>query len=267
MQKIYGKIKKTRLGYFLQSDVLPIDYGILPKKIFVYWNTGIENAPENCRFCVKSWQLFNPNWDLVILDDAAAENILPRSTFPKDMAIAHYADLLRTTLLSKNGGVWVDATCLCTKPLDDWLPMIFAQTSFFALQRPGIDREISNWFLASKTNAIIPKIWLANSLAFWRRRKKLPRAYFWHHYMFEYSLLTSTRFRRAWKSSPKFSAVPFHRFQRTLLKMELSNPDKGIIRSEPLHKLCYKRGFTVKDIKSFIQEIWGEDCRLLELDV
>ena len=260
MQKVYGKIKKTRIGNYLQGDVTPIDYESLPKKIFVFWNTGLETAPENCRFCVNSWQVHNPDWELVVLDQTAADRILPRSEFSADMAIAHYADLLRTKLMLSEGGVWADATCLCTRPLDDWLPMIFAQTGFFALHRPGPDRVISNWFLASKPQAEIPRIWLENSLAFWRERKKSPRAYFWHHYMFEYSLLTSRQFRKAWKKTPKLSAVPFHRLQRTLLSGELNQSDRELIRAIPIHKLCYKRGFTVEDIKQSMQKIWGDQA-------
>ncbi|MCK7613979.1 capsular polysaccharide synthesis protein [Roseibium sediminicola] len=264
MQKVYGKIKKTRIGNWLQGDVTPIDYEKLPRKIFVFWNTGLDTAPENCRFCVKSWQVLNPDWELVVLDQSAANAILPRSEFPSDMAIAHYADLLRTKLMLTEGGVWADATCLCTRPLDDWLPMIFAQTGFFALHRPGRDRVISNWFLASKQEADIPRIWLDNSLAFWRGRKKPPRAYFWHHYMFEYSWLTSGRFRKAWKTAPKLSAVPFHRLQRTLLSGELSQNDRDLIQAIPLHKLCYKRGFKVDDIRTSIREIWGDEAAMLQ---
>ncbi len=51
-------------------------------------------------------------------------------------------------MLAKHGGVWADATLLCSKPLDDWLPEYYT-TGFFAFRNPGKDRMLSNWFMAS----------------------------------------------------------------------------------------------------------------------
>jgi hypothetical protein len=265
MQKLYGKIKKTRIGKLLKGKVLASKRIELPKTIYIFWDTGMDNAPEICKFCVESWKLHNPNWKVSILDKDSSDKILPRNSFPHDMAISHYSDLLRIKLLAANGGVWVDSTCLCTKPLDDWLPMVFAQTEFFAFHRPGEDREVSSWFLAASPGAIIPQVWLKNSLAFWQGRTKLPRAYFWFHYMFEYSIWTSLRFRKSWKTVPKLSATPPHRLQRTLVKSSLTKDDIECIKYSPIHKLCYKRKFSLNDVKSSIRDIWGSESDLLKL--
>ncbi|WP_460081851.1 capsular polysaccharide synthesis protein [Roseibium sp. LAB1] len=267
MQKFYGKIKKTRLGKILRGTVLSGKSIDLPKTIYIFWDTGIDIAPEICKFCAESWKLHNPNWKVIILNKDIAENILPRSAFPPDMAVSHYSDLLRIKLLATHGGVWVDSTCLCTKPLDDWLPMVFAQTEFFAFHRPGEDREVSSWFLAASPGAIIPQVWLKNSLAFWQGRTKLPRAYFWFHYMFEYSIWTSLRFRKAWKDVPKLSATPPHRLQRTLVRNALTVEDLEVIKYTPVHKLCYKRKFSLDDTKSSIRKIWGNECELLKINI
>ena len=60
------------------------------------------------------------------------------------------SDLLRLYLLNKYGGVWVDSTNLCRRPLDDWLPSA-ARQGFFAffpdLQSPehqGVPHIISS---------------------------------------------------------------------------------------------------------------------------
>ncbi|WP_165814684.1 capsular polysaccharide synthesis protein [Labrenzia sp. 011] len=256
-QKVYGKLKKTRVGKLLRGHTSPVLRPDLPKIIYVYWDKGIDTAPDLCRFCVESWRRQNPGWNVVVLDQSAAEKILPRSLFPRNIAIAHYADLLRIKLLADTGGVWVDATCLCTRPLDEWLGMIFTQTSFFAFHRPGRDRLISSWFLAAKPECLITSIWLENALAFWHGRKKLPRAYFWFHYMFEYSVLMSSGFRRAWKTVPKISAGPPHRFQRALVRQQFNSEDREIIKSMPVHKLCYKRDFSVSDVERAMGEIWS----------
>ena len=39
----------------------------------------------------------------------------------KDMVIQHKSDMIRAFLLLKFGGIWVDASVLCLKPLSQWL--------------------------------------------------------------------------------------------------------------------------------------------------
>ena len=65
------------------------------------------------------------------------------------------SDLLRLYLLNKYGGVWVDSTNLCRRPLNDWLPSAASQ-GFFAffpdLQSPehkGVPHIISSAFALS----------------------------------------------------------------------------------------------------------------------
>jgi mannosyltransferase OCH1-like enzyme len=45
------------------------------------------------------------------------------------------AALARLCLLRTHGGVWVDATVFCRRPLDEWLPE-HAASGFFAFANP-----------------------------------------------------------------------------------------------------------------------------------
>ena len=113
---------------------------------------GLDAAPLVVQKCYESWQKHNPDWNIVLLD----ENNIQEHITLRAKQITHQAlsDILRINLLSKYGGVWVDATCFCTKPMGEWL-YANLNSGFFAFERPGPDRMISSWFLASTKNNYI----------------------------------------------------------------------------------------------------------------
>ena len=65
----------------------------------------------------------------------------------------HRANVLRMELLARHGGVWVDATCFCVRPLDEWLPAQMS-SGFFAFARPARSRLLANWFLAARPTTL-----------------------------------------------------------------------------------------------------------------
>ena len=45
----------------------------------------------------------------------------------RTLTAASLSDILRISLLHEFGGVWVDATVYCNRPIDEWLPPVFAR--------------------------------------------------------------------------------------------------------------------------------------------
>lgn len=80
------------------------------------------------------------------------------------------SNLIRLELLCRHGGAWADATTVCARPLDEWLPQ-HSQSGFFAFAAPGGGRPLSTWFLAA-TQPQDPVIafWRAASRAYWMGR-------------------------------------------------------------------------------------------------
>jgi hypothetical protein len=92
-------------------------------KVWVMWWQGEENMPEIIKFCFSSVKN-NANGNEVILIDH--RNYSEYITLPdyiiekvekKIISITHLSDLIRVSLLSDHGGLWLDATMLLTAPL------------------------------------------------------------------------------------------------------------------------------------------------------
>src|ERR1700748_2440425 len=101
----------------------------IPKTIWFLWLQGLDNAPLVVQKCYESWLKHNPYWTITFLDET---NIRDFVSLP-DVQITRQSlsDVLRINLLAKYGGIWVDATCYCVKPLDLWIDQYTTQ-GFFA---------------------------------------------------------------------------------------------------------------------------------------
>lgn len=244
----------------------------LPKKIWFLWLQGLDNAPIVVRKCYESWAKRNPGWQVILLDERNLANYI--SIKSRDITSQAFSDISRINLLAKYGGVWVDATCFCNVPLDEWLQP-YMKEGFFAFERPAPDRMLSSWFLAcyednytiAAYQKIVNSYWDKNPrlTAFessgWRRlfrrlQRRSPRVwfrpmvtkvlrvypYFWFHYLFEILYTKDKDVRRAWGVTPKFSADIPHNLQFAGLFNPLRHKVKSDIddKVSPVYKLTWK---------------------------
>ena len=189
----------------------------IPHTIWIYWDTGEASAPPLVQACIASWREKNPGWTVTVLDRDSAPGLSELPMAPGDIAVQSYADLLRLRLLTRFGGVWVDATTFCLRPLDHWLPML-AQSGFFAFTWtaadrwfiwPNVPRKITNWFLASEPGGAVITAWEARSLAYWKGRR-VPHVYYWPHLMWDFMTLTNWKFRRGAAALPQIGCFGPH---------------------------------------------------------
>lgn len=121
----------------------------MAKTIWMYWHSGLEDAPPLVRVCVESWHRRNPGWTVRVLDDKTLADWVDmddvRRRNPR-ITIQVFSDVLRWRLLARHGGVWADATLYCAKPLDDWLKQNSSADDFFCFRSPEIFLYHS-WFL------------------------------------------------------------------------------------------------------------------------
>jgi Capsular polysaccharide synthesis protein len=130
--------------------------GALPRRVWILWLQGIENAPLVVRRCQRTWSALNPTWEVVTLDSRCLQEWLDNETLEciKGLLPAQQSDMIRLELLARYGGVWADATTWCVAPLDSWLPD-YMTSGFFAFHSLGNAFLLSSWFLASEPENLL----------------------------------------------------------------------------------------------------------------
>jgi hypothetical protein len=178
----------------------------LPKKIWIYWDKGEAEAPELVRRCIQSWREHNADWEVIVLDAATAPKAVDLSALEGTKAPKRaIANLLRLKLLSAHGGVWADATLLCHRPLETWLPLA-CPTGFFAFTDAGPDRLVESWFIVSEPRSRLVSGWAAAYQAEITKLRGVSQNYFVVMYCFEWALRHSQAMRAAWALCPRIPA-------------------------------------------------------------
>jgi hypothetical protein len=190
--------------------------GILgAKTIWTCWFQGRNTAPPLVKKCLSSWERNNPGWEFRCLDAASIERYVPLRQYidldRQSLRAAALSDIVRILLLREFAGVWVDATLLCNRPLDEWLPGVMDE-GFFAFAAPAPDRPLSSWFLSAGSDNYLVSTWCRRTIEYWSKRADTDD-YFWFHHLFREMCETDRRAAEAWSRVPKLSADGPHALQ------------------------------------------------------
>jgi hypothetical protein len=163
-------LAKTLNGTTLLPSMLAL------RTIWIFWAQGWDQAPRVSKMCAESWRLYNPTWEVRTVSNKDLPKLLGNEYDAYQgrqdhLGMAHDADLLRLQLLSKFGGVWVDSTMLCRRPLDEWLPDQVAPAGFFAFSPETPEVPVMNSFLAARVahHPLVDR-WLELLQAAWKRK-------------------------------------------------------------------------------------------------
>jgi hypothetical protein len=134
----------------------------VPKNIFCFWHDK-DNVPPFVMQCLQNIQRLHQGrgWTVTVLSD---EDLPSRSERPDIWVLAeqHRADWIRLQKLSENGGIWLDATCIVYRPLDEWLPMSTkAVVVGYAYPHCHEARILENWLLIAPVGSPFIAEWCA----------------------------------------------------------------------------------------------------------
>jgi len=259
---------------------MTLPHNRIPKTIWILWLQGIDQAPPLVLKCLQSWKEKNPGWEVRALDRSEVDTLIEldpileknRDTITPQKT----SNIIRLNLLAKYGGVWVDASCFCNRPLDDWLEAA-APDGFFAFQRPGKDRPLANWFLASSPENYLTcvfndshnRFFMENRFDNERKRQWIDRLnrilnrndfstrawfsfpilkvlkvhpYFCFHYLFARVIRLNPEARKIWDRVVKISADGPHYLQFEGLRAPLTPSARDHIdgRRVPVYKLNWR---------------------------
>ncbi len=183
--------------------------------IWTCWFQGREAAPPLVKKCLASWERKNPTWAFRCLDATSIERYVPLGNYVdldrQALTAASLSDIVRVLLLHEFGGVWVDATVFCNRPLDEWLPSV-NRDGFFAFASPAPDRPLSSWFLSSASDSYLISSWARRTIDYWSDRPASDD-YFWFHNLFRDVCESDPQAAEEWSRVPKVSAHGPHALQ------------------------------------------------------
>lgn len=180
------KILAKKYGYILDDAIknFPSDVNIakpVPKIVWTCWLQGMENAPYMVKCCIGSQKKALPDYEHRILTlenyhqwvdlPGYIEKKFQKGRIPR----ALFTDLLRLAVLKKYGGVWLDASVLCTgfeneKLSNRWQRIERSEFTIFRYFQRGKKEPVglSNWFIAAHPNDFVVSTVLDMLLAYWK---------------------------------------------------------------------------------------------------
>lgn len=100
-------------------------------KLWVFWGQGEADMPPLIKACYRQLNKYNENVCLVTYNNVRDYIDLPEIIYKKvrngKLTWAHFSDIVRTSLLAKHGGLWLDATVWVSGklPINNILKMSF----------------------------------------------------------------------------------------------------------------------------------------------
>jgi hypothetical protein len=187
------------------------------RNIWLLWLSGWDDAPWLALRVVHSWRLHNPTWNIVLLTAANLENYVTEPPYLSNEFISPQArsDIIRLHVLAAHGGVWADATVLCTQPLDGWMHALLEPTGFWMYHGTGWPPPKppshantafpASWFMAAARGSYMAQAWRRAADEFWASRLSGADDYFWMDALFRSLLRVDPIFAREWSLVPYIS--------------------------------------------------------------
>lgn len=164
----------------------------IPRNIYIFWEKGWPAEKAEAQLARKTWEYWNPSYTVHVLNATDARELADRRRYIPDevyrkTTVQARSDIIRTLILYKHGGIWVDASLFCNYPLDMWLDLnatdliLFRRDDNLVKQRKReIKPWVTSWFLAAPPRSYtLTKIFnvITNSSEFYRFRQQ----YHWWH--------------------------------------------------------------------------------------
>jgi hypothetical protein len=136
----------------------------IPKKIWTYWDGPRDEVVD---MCIDRCRRMNPGYELTVLNSENVRSLVPE--LPAHLlehpnlndSAARTADLVRCFVIAHQGGIWMDASIICTRPFDEWLDRQAQFVGFFirSFTQQEANPVIENWFFASRPGCRFMEEW------------------------------------------------------------------------------------------------------------
>lgn len=252
--RAYYKIRKKYKKYLNKND---FEFEIYSKDdmnnvIWIFWYQGMDEAPELIKKCYQSIKNNLNDYKIIILDKNNYMNYVDIPAFiikkfeKKIISITHFSDILRTAILVKYGGLWLDATVYCSGNKE--IEMI-EKRNFFVYRNAWWNSDtidMESWLIYSKKNNVILKKTLELLYIYWKKNNYLYN-YFLFHLFFK---LSKEKYLDEWKDVPYCTQINNHLLAYDMEKREKFDKERinYIFKITDFHKLNYKNSLEESEI-------------------
>lgn len=180
---------KRKYGGFLNSiSYSPNQHKSKNQNIWICWLQGEDNAPELVKKCISSVREFMPDYNIHII---TSKNLGDYIQFPdyvtekwENGIISNtlISDLIRTELLIRYGGLWLDATVFLTAPIPNYIfeNELFMYTHSYP---DDITMTFNNWLIYSTGDSHILKTVRDLLYEYWKKEMVTREYFMWHLFM------------------------------------------------------------------------------------
>ena len=215
-----------------------------PSRIWVCWLQGEENAPELVKRCIRSVRDHAGGREVVVVTN---ENLPSWVDIPpyitdklkkRKMQFATYSDYIRLALLTKYGGVWIDATVLMTAPIPEKL----LEQPLFCFKKSYLSPSCivaSSWFIIAQPGQLILQQVKYLFECYWKKESKL-RNYYLFHLLLSLVVDADEKNRVSWSGIPYINNVDVHTMQFELFEPYNAQRFAEMTNRAFVHKLTYK---------------------------
>ena len=141
---------------------------IIPKIIHQIW-LGNELMPENYKYYLETWRLYNPGWKIKIWnkEDILKENFPNIDLFFLARSYAEQSDMVRYEIIYRYGGLYIDTDIECFASFED---LHHKYDFYINMEPPALNKKrvtIANNMIAAAPNHYILARALANIRSNW----------------------------------------------------------------------------------------------------
>lgn len=148
--------------------------------VWVSWMQGFDNAPDVVKKCIESIKNSTKHPVNIVTED----NLMSFYDFPEYImqkyrkgiiSKAQFSDILRMTLLSEYGGLWIDATIFIPEKLPE---EIFEYEFYTCKRKPVVSGYVSNYMWTSflngcQKNCVVQKVNRELFYEYWKKNNYL----------------------------------------------------------------------------------------------
>ena len=217
----------------LQASPEPLD------RVWFYWGQGVDQAPAVVRRCHDELLGHHGRDHVVVLDDSTVGHYSQLPGYVHDRIGDNrikYSDALRLDLLTRHGGIWLDATGLLRRDVTGLLPEL-VPSGFFALRYRRA--RMASWLLAAAPGDRTAATLRAAQLVYWRHRDA-PTDYFVLHHLFEALVHLDPDVQAAVEAMPWVRAHTASTFAHVMFEPYEPQRFRRLLDATFVHKLSYK---------------------------